>query len=78
MKKTDCSGCYNEIYNYKSQQQCFSFDPSKKLVKKYVVHKDQRPPFYKTSIRKVPPCYQPQHYVVVDLDKINSKGYWRF
>ena len=79
MKKQDCTGCYNNDYNYGlgGAKQCWSYDESKELVKRYIIHKDQMPPFNKTLIREVPPCYQPQYYCVVELDGITDEGYWK-
>ena len=79
MKKENCRGCYNDNYNYGlgGAKQCWSFDKSKKLESKYVIHKNLAPPYEKHHIRKVPPCYKPQDYAVVSLNNINEKGYWR-
>lgn len=81
MKKSDCAGCYQDFYNYRTgfdgATTCWSFDEKKKLEKRYVVSVEQRPPFGKHDIRKVPPCYSPQRYACVPVDSITKDGYWK-
>ena len=76
MKKDDCHGCYNDDYNYGlgGAEQCWSFDEGKELIRKYIIHRDLPPPYSTDLIKKVPPCYQPQHYCVVNIENIKD-GY---
>lgn len=79
MEKKNCIGCYCDDYNHGlgGAKECWSFDSKKELLERYVIHKDLPPPYKKHHIKKVPPCYHPQHYAVVDPKNIDEKGYWR-
>lgn len=70
MKKENCSGCYNNDYNYGlgGAKQCWSFKTAKMVWKKQV-HIDQVPPWNQKA-RLFPSCYKKQRYVYVDANVI--------
>lgn len=77
MDKKNCSGCYNDEYNYGlgGARECFSLNKAK-LVKRYVVSIHQPPPYSRNQIREVPDCYSPQRHVAIKPSNITSEGYW--
>jgi len=79
MKKEDCYGCYNDDYNrgLGGAKECWSFAKDQKLVEKYLIPVDMRPPYSKDMIKKVPPCYKKQKFVCVDPKAIKKDGYWK-
>ena len=66
MKKSDCSGCYNDVYNHGcgGAKECWSFKDAK-IVWRKEIHVDQMPPF-KQKAKRLPSCYYRQRYVYFD------------
>lgn len=79
MKKSDCIGCYDNVYNHDlgGAKECWSFDEKKKLEKRYMIFVELQPPYGKHLIVKVPPCYTKQKYCMVKVENIDSKGFWK-
>lgn len=69
MTKADCSGCYNNDYNYGlgSAKKCWYFDTAKLIMRKEV-YIDQVPPWNQKA-KKLPSCYRRQRYVYVQPDQ---------
>ena len=63
MKKSNCSGCYNNIYNGGMAEECWSFKSAKMIWRKEV-HIDDVPPWNQKA-RRFPSCYRKQRYVYV-------------
>ena len=80
MKKptqSDCSGCYNDVYNHGcgGAKQCWSFAGAT-MVKKYDIHVDAMPPYRGLKLISRPSCYKAQRWVRVDASAIGKDGYW--
>ena len=68
MKKENCSGCYNNIYNCGAggARECFYFKDAK-LVWKKEVHINQCPPFNQKT-KRFPSCYRKPQYCYIDAN----------
>ena len=69
MKKSNCSGCYNNDYNFGlgGSKECWSFKTATLKLRKRV-SVDQPPP-WKQKAEWYPSCYQQSRYVFVDKDR---------
>jgi len=72
MKKENCVGCRNQIY-----ENCFQFSAKTKLVKKICISNHQVPPYKNRSAKKIPPCYHNNAYFYIEPEKIDKDGYVR-
>ncbi len=66
MKRTDCDGCYNEVYHTGTggSYKCWSFDEAEIILRKEV-HINDNPPHRKKA-RRLPNCYSKQKYVYIN------------
>ncbi len=66
MKKSNCIGCYNNVYNegLGGAKECWSFEKAKIIWRKEV-HIDQIPP-YKQPFKRFPSCYRKQRYAYIN------------
>jgi hypothetical protein len=66
MKKSDCSGCYNNVYNsgLGDAKECWSFKDAKMILRKEV-HVDKPPPWAQKA-KMFPSCYKKPRYVYFD------------
>lgn len=69
MKKSDCNGCYNNVYNNGAggSNECWSFKRAKMIFRKEV-HVDQIPPWNQKA-KRFPDCYTKQRYVYFEANR---------
>jgi len=67
-KKTHCSGCYNNDYNFGlgGAKECWSLD-TMKLIKCKKVHINDVPP-WTWKAGKYPDCYRKPQYVFINCE----------
>ena len=71
--KMMCSGCYNNYYNHKETDGCWSFK-SAKVVKRIKVGIMEKPPYSANRAEKYLSCYRQQGYSFISLDDPRIKG----
>ena len=69
MTKENCSGCYNDDYNYGlgGAKECWCFKTAELIMRKEV-HIDQVPPWNQKA-RLFPSCYRKQRYFYFNPDQ---------
>lgn len=75
----DCVGCYNNVYNHGcgGASVCWNLEDAK-LVRRLIIHVDQRPPYNLKETELVPSCYKKQRFVTVDPEKsLDDRGFWK-
>lgn len=75
--KSNCSGCYNDFYNYNCGGECWS--PKKaRLVYRVKVGVNENPPYLNKKKEKLPDCWRGQRVVAIKPEAIGKDGYWKW
>jgi hypothetical protein len=80
ISKSNCVGCQDNYYNYENNSisgECWGLK-SAKLVKKLDIPINMSPPYSasKKDLIKRPDCYKRKGYCRVNIESLDSKGYW--